>query len=631
MDLKEIEKKIEELVPSECKLVKVDAEGLDIVIYVKDIVSFYEHDQLIRKIAGTIRKRILVKSDPSALLPAAEALAIIKESIPEDAGVADIRFNPDFSEVNIEALKPGLVIGKGGITLKSIIQQTRWAPVVQRTPTMPSSTIKGVRSTMLKEAGNRKKFLQALGKKICSPFTTKSDWVKVTALGGFYEVGRSCALIQTPNSNVLVDCGINPETFEPGKAYPYLNEMKLELSQLDAVVLTHAHMDHCGFIPYLYAYGYDGPVYCTPPTRDLAMLLQMDFVSIASKNSQYAPPYGIKDIQKELAHMVTVGYNEVIDITPEVKLTFYNAGHILGSSMVHLHVGEGLHNLVFSGDIKYGFTRLFDQANSNFPRVETLFIDSTYGGRNDIQPNRFDSDKKLVDLALSVCARGGKVLIPTFAVGRSQEIMLVLEEYASRNKDFNYPVYLDGMILEASAIHTAYPEYLRHNIQRRILSNDSPFESRIFEPVKKAREEIAEGGPAIIIAPSGMLSGGPSVEYLRLLADDPKSAMFFVGYQSALSLGRKIQRGMKEVPTTGEDGRATSLKINMQIETVEGYSGHSDRQQLLALLKNMHPKPERVFTLHGDESKCEDLSRTITKMFRIDSRAPMNLDTIRLK
>ena len=631
MDLKEIEKKIEELVPSECKLVKVEAEGLDIVIYVKDIVSFYENDQLIRKIAGTIRKRILVKSDPSALLPATEALAIIKESIPEDAGVSDIRFNPDFSEVNIEALKPGLVIGKGGTTLKSIIQKTRWAPVVQRTPTMPSSTIKGVRSTMLKEAGNRKKFLQSLGKKICSPFTTKSDWVKVTALGGFYEVGRSSALIQTPNSNVLVDCGINPETFEPSKAYPYLNEMKLELSQLDAVVLTHAHMDHCGFIPYLYAYGYDGPVYCTPPTRDLAMRLQMDFVSIASTNSQYAPPYGITDIQKELAHMVTVGYNEVIDITPEVKLTLYNAGHILGSSMAHLHVGEGLHNLVFSGDIKYGFTRLFDQANSNFPRVETLFIDSTYGGRNDIQPNRFESDKKLVDLALSVCARGGKVLIPTFAVGRSQEIMLVLEEYASRNKDFNYPVYLDGMILEASAIHTAYPEYLRHNIQRRILSNDSPFESRIFEPVKKDREEIAEGGPAIIIAPSGMLSGGPSVEYLKLLADDPKNAMFFVGYQSALSLGRKIQRGLKEVPTVGDDGRATSLKINMQIETVEGYSGHSDRQQLLSLLKNMHPKPERVFTLHGDESKCEDLSKTITKLFHIESRAPMNLDTIRLK
>jgi KH/beta-lactamase-domain protein len=631
LDLKEIEKKLHELVPSDCRLTKVEAEGLDIVIYLKDINAFYANDQLIRRIASTIRKRILVKSDPSALLPPEEALKAIKEAIPQEAGVSDIHFNPEFCEVNIEALKPGLVIGKGGMTLKTIIQKTRWAPVVLRTPTMPSSTIKGVRATLLKDAATRKKMLIALGKKICSPLPAKSDWVKVTALGGFYEVGRSCALVQTPNSNVLVDCGINPETFEPTKAYPYLSAMNLELDQLDAVVLTHAHMDHCGFIPYLYKYGFDGPVYCTTPTRDLVMLLQMDFIAIANKNSQYEPPYGIKEIQKELAHMVTVNYNEVIDITPEIKLTYYNAGHILGSGMVHLHVGDGLHNLVFSGDIKYGFTRLFDQANTMFPRVETMFIDSTYGGRNDVQPNRFDSDKRLMELTIQTLQRGGKVLIPTFAVGRSQEIMLVMEEYASRNKDFNWPVYLDGMILEASAIHTAYPEYLRHNVQRRILSNDSPFESRIFEPVKKDRKEIADGDPAVIIAPSGMLSGGPSVEYLRLLAEDPKSALFFVGYQSALSLGRKLQRGMKEIPTVSDDGRATSLKVAMQIETVEGYSGHSDRPQILSLLKNMRPKPERIFTLHGDETKCEDLSKTISKLMHIESRAPMDLDSIRLK
>jgi hypothetical protein len=496
---------------------------------------------------------------------------------------------------------------------------------------MPSSTIKGIRSSMVKEAQSRKKFLTNLGKKICSPLSSKSEWVKVTALGGFYEVGRSCALLQTPHSNILVDCGINPETFEPSKAYPYLNAMNLELDKIDAVVLTHAHMDHCGFIPYLYAYGFDGPVYCTTPTRDLAVLLQMDFVSIANKNSEYSPPYGIKEIQKELSHMVTVDYGEVIDITPEIKLTFYNAGHILGSAMVHLHIGDGLHNLVFSGDIKYGFTRLFDQANTVFPRVETLFIDSTYGGRNDIQPNRTEADKKLIELCLETCKRGGKVLIPSFAVGRSQEIMLVLEEYASHNPDFNYPVYLDGMILEASAIHTAYPEYLRHNVQRRILSNNSPFESEIFEPVKKDRKEIVEGEPAIIIAPSGMLSGGPSVEYLKLLAEDPKNSLLFVGYQSALSLGRKLQRGLKEIPSVTEDGRATSIKVNMQVETVEGYSGHSDRNQLISFLKSIRPKPEKVFTLHGDETKCEDLAKSIQKILHIDSRAPMDLDSIRLK
>jgi KH/beta-lactamase-domain protein len=630
MDIKEIERKVAELMPPSCQVTKVDAEGLNIVIYVRDINEFYSNDQLIRKIAGALRKRVLIRSDPSSLVPPEEAMQKIKSLVATEASVSDVKFNPDFCEVNIEALKPGLVIGKGGVTLKAIIQQTGWAPIVLRTPTMESSTIKGVRSTILKEAVSRKKFLTALGRKICSA-PVKSEWVKVTALGGFQEVGRSCTLFETPNTKILIDCGINPDTVEPAKAYPHLTSMGFELDELDAIILTHAHMDHCGFIPYLYAYGYDGPVYCTTPTRDLAMLLQMDYIDIMNKNQNAKAPYGIKEIHKELSHMVTVDYGEVMDITPEIKLTFYNAGHILGSSMVHLHVGEGLHNLVFSGDIKYGFTQLFDQATTQFPRMETLFLESTYGGRNDISPNRFEADKRLYSICRDVISRKGKVLIPVFAVGRSQEIMLVLEEMASRNPDMNFPVYIDGMILEASAIHTAYPEYLRHNIQRRILSNDSPFESKIFEPVKGNRKEVAEGDPAVILAPSGMLSGGPSLAYLKMLADDPKNALVFVGYQSALSLGRKLQRGMKDLPISGEDGRSTSLKVNMQIETVEGFSGHSDRQQLLSFLKNIRPMPERVFTNHGDETKCSELSQAITRMFRVESRPPMNLDTIRLR
>ncbi len=630
MEFKEIEKKVSELVPSECKLTKVECEGLDIVVYLGDIRAFYRNDQLIRKLAGSLRKRVLIRSDPASLRPPEESLKAIQQIVPADAKVNDIRFIPEFCEVMIEALKPGLVIGKGGSTLKSIIEQTGWAPQVVRQPTMASSTIKGVRSTFHKDAAARKKFLNTLGRKICSNLP-KSDYVKVTALGGFREVGRSCSLVETPNSRILIDCGINPDTSEPTKAYPYLSAMNLELDKIDAVVLTHAHLDHCGFVPYLYAYGYDGPVYCTPPTRDLAVLLQMDYINLASRNGNGNAPYGVKDIQKQLSHMITFDYGEVMDITPEVKLTFYNAGHILGSAQVHLHIGDGLHNMVFSGDLKYGFTRLFDQSSTQFPRVETLFVESTYGGRADVQPNRYDTDKRLTDMSSQVLARGGKVLIPVFSVGRSQEIMLVLEEYFSRHPEMNYPVYIDGMVLEASAIHTAYPEYLRHNIQRRILSNDSPFESKIFAPAKGDRKEIAEGEPAIILAPSGMMTGGPVLDYLHLMADDPKNALFFVGYQSTLSMGRKIQRGLKEIAMMGDDGRSTSLKINMEVDTVEGFSGHSDRNQLINYVKSVRPSPERVFTVHGDETKCEDLARSISKICNVEARAPMDLDSIRLK
>lgn len=494
---------------------------------------------------------------------------------------------------------------------------------------MPSETIKGIRSSLLKESENRRKFLVGLGKKIGTPLV-KSDWVKVTALGGFREVGRTCILVQTPNNKILIDCGVNPETPEGTKAFPYLNAMNLMLDQLDAVIVTHSHLDHMGFVPYLYAYGYDGPIYCTAPTRDLMVLLQFDYIDILNKSTGKAP-YSEKDVRKMLNRCIVRDYEEVTDISPEIKLTFHNASHILGSSMVHLHIGEGLHNLVYSGDMKFGYSKLFEPANTSFPRVETLFIESTYGGRDDIMPQRQEGDMRLCATIKQTLDNRGKVLVPVFSVGRSQEIMLVLEEYAHQNPDFNYKVYIDGMILEASAIHTAYPEYLRQNLQRRILSNDSPFESKTFEAVKKNREEIVNGDPCVILAPSGMLSGGPSVEYLKMLADNEKNLLVFVGYQSSGSLGRKIQKGSKEVPILGEDGKLETLKMNMRVETVEGFSGHSDRNQLMNFIRSVRPTPERVFTLHGEESKCEEWARTISKLAHIESRAPMNLDAIRLR
>ncbi|RLG18557.1 beta-CASP ribonuclease aCPSF1, partial [Candidatus Micrarchaeota archaeon] len=498
----EMQKKVEALLPSECSLSKVEYEGPDVVIYLKNLASFYKDENLIRKIAGTLRKRVLIRSDPSSLLDAEKAKEKIKEIVPEEAGITDITFFPQFCEVAIDSLKPGLVIGKGGSTLKEIIFQTGWAPKILRTPTMPSSTVSGIRKSMHKNSDVRKKFLNSLGKTISSLPDAKADWVKVTALGGFHEVGRMCIFVQTPNDKILIDCGVNPETNEGPKAFPYLASMGITLDQIDAVVLSHAHLDHSGFIPYLYKYGYDGPVYCTPPTRDLMALLQFDYIKVLSKGDTPAP-YETKHVRKMLDHVVVRDYEDVTDITPEIKLTFHNAGHILGSAMVHLHIGEGLHNLVYTGDLKYGFTKLFDPANAAFPRVETIFLESTYGGRKDIQPVRQEAERKLMEAITKTLARKGKVLVPVFAVGRSQEVMLVLEEYAQRNPDFNVPVYIDGMVLEASAIHTAYPEFLRQSVQRRVLSNNSPFESKIFEPVKQKREEIVDGDPCVILAPSG--------------------------------------------------------------------------------------------------------------------------------
>jgi hypothetical protein len=639
---KELIDKIKELVPKEAGLSKIEYEGPDIAIYVKNIAYLYGDENVIKNISAAIKKRLLVRSDPSELSDPDEALAKIKEIVPAEAGVNEegIRFMPEFGEVHIEALKPGLVIGKGGATLIKVVKETRWVPRVLRTPTMNSDVIKGVRQMLLKESDFRKKFLTGIGKKINQQLV-KSDWVKATALGGFKEVGRSSLLVETHHSKILIDCGISPEPGIRGadanegnanKAFPYLDSANITINDIDAVILTHAHMDHTGFVPYLFKFGYTGPVYCTPPTRDLIALLLYDYTRLVAKGGG-VPLYGEKDIKNMLMHTITRDYGEVTNVTDEIKLTYHNAGHILGSGTVHLHIGEGLYNIVDTGDFKYGFTRLFDQADTRYPRIDALFMESTYGGPHDITANRRDAEIELMENIKRTIENGGKVLVPLFSVGRSQEIMLVLESYMTNNPRYklDVPIYLDGMILEASAIHTAYPEYLRTNLQHRILSNNSPFESEIFEIAKGERQEILEKGPAVILASGGMLNGGASLEYFKAMAEDPKNMVIFVGYNSVSSLGRRVQNGLREVALPGEDGKMSSIKINLQVKTVEGFSGHSDRRELMRFVENLRPAAKRIFTMHGEESKCEDLARTLGNRFRVESRSQMNLDSVRLK
>lgn len=631
MHFKEIEKTVMAIMPAECQVTKVEPEGLSTVIYVKNIQAFYNNDSLIKELASSLKKKVLVRVESASLMEVEKAKQFIEQVVPKEAEIKSILFSPEFSEVHIESLKPGLVIGKGGMLLKEITLKTGWAPMAVRAPTMPSTTLDGIRKSIIADGEARKKMLLNIGKKICQP-NPSSDWLRIVGLGGFREVGRSCILVQTPNSKVLLDCGVNAATGDASRAYPYLNMMGFPFEELDAVVVSHGHIDHMGFVPYLYEYGYEGPVYCTPPTRDIMVLLQQDYVNLTKRTFGVEPPYTKKDIQKELKYVVTVNYEEVVDITPEIKMTFYNAGHILGSASVHLHIGEGMHNFVFTGDIKYGFTKLFEPANTMFPRVETILMESTYGGRNDMSLNRVDAESRLFDMISETIKRKGKVLIPVFAVGRAQEILLVLEEFYRRNPDFNIPVYIDGMVLEASAIHTAYPEYMREQLQRRILSNNSPFESPMVKVAKGTdKETIVNGDPCIILAPSGMLNGGPSYEYFQLMAEDEKNTIIFVGYQSALSLGNKLQQGMKEIPIMGDDGRMKMLNVRMEVKTAEGYSGHSDRPQLMAYLRNLRPTPDNVLTMHGDWSKTEELANAAAMMLRRNGLAMQNLESLRLR
>jgi len=327
-----------------------------------------------------------------------------------------------------------------------------------------------------------------------------------------------------------------------------------------------------------------------------------------------------------------VNYNEVTDITPDIRLTFYNAGHALGSAMVHLNIGNGLHNLLYTADMKFGKTRLLDAAITSFPRLETAIIESTYGSKDDILPQRKDAEMILIEAIKKTIERKGKVLIPELGLGRAQETMLILEDAFKQNLLPEVPIYIDGMIWDINGIHTAYPDFLSSNVRNLIFQDNNPFVSEIFHRVgsSQERKKVFEGGPCIVLATSGMLVGGASVEYFREFAGNKRNSIIFVCYQGIGSLGRQVQEGLKEIKMTN-DGREEEVKVEIEVHTMDGLTAHSGRNQLLAFINHCQPKPKKVIINHGEASKCLDLASAIYKLNRIETSAPRNLETIRIR
>jgi len=405
-------------------------EGANIVLYTEDKEFFKTGESKVKAVVDKIKKRIELRAEQSILLSEQETEKTIRALVPEDAEITSVIFDVQRSSVIVEAKKPGLVIGKQGSILYDIKKSTFWSPSVRRSPIIPSKITEKIRSVLYANNVYRKKFLNDIGKKIYNEWNPekKDMWVRVTYLGSGRQVGRSCLLLQTPNSKVLLDCGINPAISEGPDKFPYLNVPEVgDLNSIDAVVLSHAHLDHCGLLPYLYKMGYKGPVYMTEPTRDISALLALDFVGVAYKQAA-SPLYRAEDIKEMVRHSISLDYGEVTDITPDIRITFYNAGHVLGSAQVHINIGNGLHNFVYGADTKYGKTRLLDPAVNHFPRVETLTIESTYGSRDDVLPPRKETEMKFIEMAKKVIERKGKILLPELGLGHAQETLLRVEE-----------------------------------------------------------------------------------------------------------------------------------------------------------------------------------------------------------
>ena len=621
-------------IPKDANVTKIAYEGPRIALYTNKPRYLMENNEIISNLVNVIKKRIVVRTDEKIRKSEEDARKILDNVVPPDAGLEATFFDTAIGEVSIEVKRPWLCQRDAAeFNHAEVTENTGWKLRIKKATTKPSNTIKTINYQLKLSSADRAKQLKSVGDEIFRPRLVQKSEVSLLTLGGFGQVGRSCMLLTTPDSKVLIDCGINPGARNPSEAYPRLDWANITLDELDAVVIGHAHLDHTGFLPVLTKYGYKGPIYCTEPTLPMMNLIQLDAIKVAGAQGR-TPMYSERDVHQIMRQTIPLRYGTVTDISPDIKLVLANAGHILGSASCHFHIGNGDHNFVYSGDIKYGKSMLLESARTNFPRVETLLIESTYGAKEDIQPTREEVESAFIKSVNETLSQGGKVLIPIPAVGRAQELMMVIDKYMKSGQMTESSVFMEGMIQEATAIHEAHPEYLERTLRQKILeTDDNPFDSEYFTNIEHTdgREEpLREDSPCIIIATSGMLEGGPVLEYFRNLAPDKKNKILFVSYQVNGTLGRRVMDGARQVSILGKEGKVEVVSINCATEKLEGFSGHSDYNQLMSYVHRLRPKLRRVLVNHGERRKSENLSASIRRMYRVTTHYPQVQEAIKL-
>lgn len=622
------------------KIVSVEFEAANIVIYTNNRNFLFEGRVQIKSIVSRFKKRIELRADPSLIMNEKKSQEVI-EKILTGVTIGAFKFDNSRSILTLEVDNVGAAVGREGVNLKEIQKKTMWSVVVKRIPPLRSRTVDAMRAVEYQESAYRRKFLNRVGKRIYGGWTKGKirGWSRITMLGSGNQVGRSAVYLQTTESRVLFDCGIDPSVPMGQQAeFPYLDSPDFKIEDVDAVVISHAHLDHCGLLPYLYRIGYKGPIYCTEPTRDIMALSQLDFVKIMTGNSEMPSPiYKAEDIKEMLKHVITLGYGEVSDIAPDLRLTFYNSGHILGSAFCHVNIGNGVHNFMYTGDFNYsGKQRLLDKAVTEFPRLESVLMENTSTGSKDYSMPREEAEENFLKILIDAYVNKSKVLIPVFGVGRSQEMLLTIENFIREGRlPEDIKIYIDGMVWEVTAIHTAYPEYLNRFLRGRILKGNNPFACVNFNEVgsRAEREQIYTSGEcAIVLATSGMMNGGTSVEYFKHFAADKNNAIVFVGYQAAGTLGRRIKSGEKEILMANTGSSDDRVTVNMQVHEMKGaFSAHSDLGLSKKYVANLSVKPKKFILNHGEAQKIYHFGNVIQRIVPgVKIYSPDNLESIRL-
>lgn len=426
--------------------------------------------------------------------------------------------------------------------------------------------------------------------------------INLKFLGGARTVTGSKTLLEVENTKILVDCGL----FQGLKELRQLNWQKItrDASEIDFVLLTHAHLDHSGYLPILVKNGFKGTIYCTHPTKELTEIVLRDSGKIQEEDANRANRYSYSshDPAKPLytqAHAEAVSqyfsahnYDEWVILEPEIKFQFLNAGHILGSAMLELKMHG--RTFVFSGDIGRTDPMLM-YPPKKISRADYLIIESTYGDREHDDTDVKDELAKIIDETFD---RGGILMVPTFSIERVQEIMFLIYQLRNEGRLPNVPVYLDSpMGIRATRVFEDYPEW--QDLSRYDLTH--MYEGvKLVDNYEMSKAVVMDLRPKIVLAGSGMLQGGRILHYLNAHLGDKRNTLLFTGYQAEGTRGRSILRGSSSIKFFGE-----YHNVKCQIASISSLSAHGDRTELIAWMQNFKTPPKKVFLNHGEPHQLD--------------------------
>lgn len=466
---------------------------------------------------------------------------------------------------------------------------------------------------------------------------------KLTFLGAARNVTGSCYLLESQDTRVLIDCGLYQE-----RKYQERNWQPFPFApqSIDAVFLTHAHLDHCGLLPKLVREGYKGKIYCTQATAEIAEIILLDAAHLQEEDAIFKaerhkregrrgpfpemPLYTVKDAEAVKPHFSAVEYLSCVTISSNVEGCYYEAGHVLGAAVININIrkdGQN-HRVIFSGDIGEPHRPIINDPTL-FDEAEYIVIESTYGDRTHEEHESIDIQKQLRDCINRTVSAGGNIIVPSFALERSQEMLYHLNELFLRKEIPPVPVFLDSpMAIRITEVFKHHAELFDKEMMRRLRQGNSFFNFENLRIVQSEEESRAINNvkeSSIIVAGSGMVTGGRVKHHIVNNITRPESTILFVGYQAEGTPGRILLDGAREIRLLGQ-----IYPVKAHIEKIDGFSAHADRDGLLAWLSDIRVPPRCVFVTHGEEKAATSFAKVLNERTGWTIKVPRYKDTVEL-